>query len=169
MDSVFILDTNVFIEAYRKNYPFDVFPGFWLTLKELADNGRIISIDKVKQEIVIQKDELSEWIKTVMTVKFFKSTNTEAIIFPLKQLAEWANKNENNYTSNAVNDFLQSTRADMWLIAYALSIGGTGTIVTQETSAPEQKSKIKIPDVCKQFGIEYSDTIGMLRRLRAKL
>ena len=65
MTAPFLLDSNFFIEAHRTSYPFDVVPSFWAKVKELADNGKIISIDKVKKEILQNKDELSEWLNFV--------------------------------------------------------------------------------------------------------
>jgi hypothetical protein len=48
---VYILDSNFFIEAHRVSYPVDVAYSFWNKVKQLAENGTIISIDKVRNEI----------------------------------------------------------------------------------------------------------------------
>jgi hypothetical protein len=56
--SVFIVDSNFFIQAHRANYPLDIAITFWKKVKELADNGSIVSIDKVKHEIYQNDDEL---------------------------------------------------------------------------------------------------------------
>lgn len=48
----FVLDTNVLVEAHRRYYAFDIVPSFWRVLIELADKGYIISIDKVKNELM---------------------------------------------------------------------------------------------------------------------
>lgn len=34
---LYVLDTNVFIEAHRDTYPLDVATSFWNTLKKLAE------------------------------------------------------------------------------------------------------------------------------------
>ena len=47
----YLLDSNVFIQAHRMHYPFDVVPSFWKKLVELSNKGIVISIDKVKKEI----------------------------------------------------------------------------------------------------------------------
>jgi hypothetical protein len=49
--SVYIVDTNFFIQAHRANYPLDIAVTFWERVKVLAVSGQIISIDKVKHEI----------------------------------------------------------------------------------------------------------------------
>lgn len=48
----YVVDTNFFIQAHRTAYPLDVFPGFWKKIRDLANARKIISIDKVKKEIL---------------------------------------------------------------------------------------------------------------------
>jgi hypothetical protein len=62
-DTVYVLDANVFIEAARRYYAFDVAPTFWTGLVHHATQGRIKSIDKIKQELERGNDDLAEWIK----------------------------------------------------------------------------------------------------------
>lgn len=50
----YLLDSNIFIQAHRMYYPFDVVPSFWNKILELSNKGIIISIDKVKKSFVIQ-------------------------------------------------------------------------------------------------------------------
>jgi hypothetical protein len=65
--SVYVLDANVFIEAKRRYYAFDIAPKFWDSLIQHADNGEIESIDKVKKELEKGKgkngeeDDLARW------------------------------------------------------------------------------------------------------------
>jgi hypothetical protein len=77
MIAPFLLDSNFFIEAYRTSYPFDVVPSFWMKVKELAEQRKIISIDKVKKELLQNKDELSDWIIDNLPEDFFKDTSSE--------------------------------------------------------------------------------------------
>jgi hypothetical protein len=39
------------------------------------------------------------------------------------------------------------------------------TVVTQEVAAPESKTEVKIPDVCKAFDVPCIDTFEMLGNL----
>jgi len=65
--SVYVLDANVFIEAARRYYAFDIAPPFWDILLQHAENGVIESIDWVKKELEKGKgkegeeDELARW------------------------------------------------------------------------------------------------------------
>ena len=43
--SLYIVDSNFFIQAHRAYYPIDVIQSFWTKVKQLADEGKIKSID----------------------------------------------------------------------------------------------------------------------------
>ncbi|GIV50097.1 MAG: hypothetical protein KatS3mg038_0618 [Candidatus Kapaibacterium sp.] len=55
----YLLDTSVFIEAFRRYYSFDIAPGFWNALIAHADS--VFSIDRVRDEINKNRDDLSKW------------------------------------------------------------------------------------------------------------
>jgi hypothetical protein len=59
--SIFVVDSIFFIQAHRMVYPLDVVVSFWEVLRKLANDGFIISIDKVKNEIYQNNDELKLW------------------------------------------------------------------------------------------------------------
>jgi hypothetical protein len=58
---VYLLDANSFIQPAKEYYQFDLAPSFWKALCVHAENGRVVSIDKVKAEIERGKDNLTEW------------------------------------------------------------------------------------------------------------
>lgn len=58
---VYLLDADVFMTAARSYYAFDVAPAFWQGLVRQASNGRLLSIDRVKDEIQRGKDDLVTW------------------------------------------------------------------------------------------------------------
>ena len=49
--AIFVVDSNFFIQAHRATYPIDIAIGFWNKVKQLALDGVIISIDKVKNAL----------------------------------------------------------------------------------------------------------------------
>ena len=59
--TVYVLDTNVFIEAKEDHYGFDICPAFWewLDIQNLA--GKVASIKEVLDELLVGDDELAEW------------------------------------------------------------------------------------------------------------
>jgi len=56
----FLLDANIFIEAHRRYYAFDIAPPFWMALINHAKNGRLLSIDRVEIELKRGGDELAD-------------------------------------------------------------------------------------------------------------
>ena len=161
--SVYVVDSNFFIQAHRSSYPFDIATSFWNKIIRLAENGTIISIDKVKNEIFKNDDELKQWCEINLPDNFFRDSST--IISEYKIIASWAASKTNQYLPNALSEFLDADEADAWLIAYALTDKSNYIIVTHELSEPNRKNKIKIPDVCIVHGISYCNTIEMLRQL----
>lgn len=161
MAAAFVLDTNFFIQAHRMHYPLDVVPSFWLKIKELADSGTLVSLDKVKDELYLNNDDLTVWCKDNLLADFFKAT--DGLITQYIAITQWANSKANHYTVGALAEFLAATEADAWLVAYCLANGNS--IVTHETSEPNRKNKVKIPDVCSQFGLSCVNTIEMFRFL----
>lgn len=162
MDLVFIIDTNVFIQAHRMTYPMDIVPGFWKKMAELAEREIIISIDKVKNEIYKNDDELKTWSKANLPAKFWH--NSAYAVTNYKQLAEWAAKQTQRYTPAAIQEFLDADVADAFVLAFALSKSETYQIVTYEVES-NKKGRIKIPDTCKAFQIEYLNPIEMFRKI----
>jgi hypothetical protein len=159
MAAHFVLDSNFFIQAYQSHYPLDVVPSFWLKVKALAERGVIKSIDKVKEELYLNNDKLTNWCKDHLPSDFFKPT--DSVINQYITVTLWANSRSNHYNTAALAEFLDSDEADAWLVAYSLANGSK--IVTHETSEPNRKSKIKIPDACLPHGISCVNTIEMFR------
>ncbi len=158
---LYIVDSNFFIQAHRSTYPFDVAPSFWNKIKQIASDGKIISIDKVKNEIYRQEDALKKWCKNNLPDGFFKNTN-EAV-YSYSKVVNWAYSKRRHYLQKALDEFLDADEADAWLVAYAHK--NNDIIVTYEVSEPESRKKIKIPDVCSAFDVDYVNTIEMFRRL----
>ncbi len=162
--SLYIVDSNFFIQAHRAYYPLDVITSFWTKISDLSNQGIIKSIDKVKVEIYdnsSHEDELKEWRKNNLPNDFF--INTESAVVNYARIANWANSLNQHYKQNAIEEFLSAELADPWLVAYA--IGQDITIVTYEKSEPNRKNRIKIPEVCNHFGVRYINTVEMLREL----
>ncbi|HPW65772.1 MAG TPA: DUF4411 family protein [Salinivirgaceae bacterium] len=160
---VYIVDSNFFIQAHRDSYPLDVVHSFWNKVKQLAHEGKIISIDKVKNEIYDKNDELETWCKNNLPDNFFKSTSE--LINEYRQVLQWVHSKHTHYLPKAINDFISADEADAYIVAYALADTTKRIIVTQEVSRPEMKSKIKIPEPCDALKVRYVRTIDMFREL----
>ena len=158
-DATYVLDTNVFIEAARRYYAFDIAPPFWESLVLHAANGRIYSIDRVKQELERGKDELATWATSQFN-DAFASTDEEDVIESYSEVISWVQAQE-QFLDAAKADF--AAVADGWLVAYAMAKGYI--VVTHELPAIDARSKVPIPNVCEALGVRYVDTFAMLREL----
>jgi len=159
--NIYVLDTNVFIEAARRYYAFDIAQPFWNGLLNFAQGRRIISIDKVYNEIMEGKDELTNWAKNKFH-NYFDKTNTTEVLNKYAAIIQWADS-QFQYTQSAKDEFYKENNADTWVIAYAYT--KQYTIVTHEVYNQNIRIKIPIPNVCKSFNISYTNTFEMLRNL----
>ncbi len=163
-DPPYVLDANVFIEAARRYYAFDLAPGFWHHLSHFASIGRIQSIDRVRQELERGKDDLADWVRSERFGNGFASTNDTGVIQSYSSVMAWVQAYP-QFSGAAKANF--ATVADGWLIAYAKAKGGI--VVTHEVPDPGAKGRVKIPNVCQVFSVPFLDTFKMLRALGVKL
>jgi predicted nucleic acid-binding protein len=155
----YLLDANVFIQAKNLQYGFDFCPAFWDWLIEKNAAAKVVSLDKIDDELQAGADELSEWA-TARGNAFFLSLD-DAVVPALARVSAWATSQQ--YRPAAINTFLSI--ADYWLVAFALTHGDT--VVTHERPS-DGVSQIKIPNACLGLGIKFMSPYEMLRRERAR-
>jgi len=158
-EPTYVLDANVFIEAARRYYAFDLAPGFWESLIHNAAQGRIGSIDRVQQELKRGRDELAEWVDGAFT-HAFALTDEEEVIESYRAVMTWVQR-QSQFSDAAMAGF--ASGADGWVVAYAKTKGCV--VVTHELPAPDAKRKVPIPNVCQAFNVPFVDTFEMLRSL----
>jgi len=158
-DIVYLLDTSVFIEANQRWYPFDIAPGFWEALLRYAKEGRLASIDRVRDELIRGNDQLSTWAKHHCE-GLFLLTCTADVIECYRDVMQWIAV-QTQYLERAKQQF--ADQADGWLVAYAKVMGWT--IVTDEQFNANSRARIPLPNVCVPFRVPYINTINMLRSL----
>ena len=93
----------------------------------------------------------------------FASTGDPEVTQSSGQVTTWVQV-QPQLLAGAKADFAKG--ADGWLVAYAQAKGCV--VVTQEVFDPNVKNRVKIPNVCRAFGIEFLDTFAMLRALGVK-
>jgi len=165
---IYLIDSNTFMTAARTFYSFDFGAKFWDFLIQEAQNGNLASIDKVLKEINKGNDDLEKWANEKF-LNYFLGTKDNQVIQKYAQLMQWAEKQSNYYTRNAIDEFMKEDNADPWLIAYSLAKNRDYTIVTFEKENNAIKRKIPIPNVCKVFNIQYCDLYHMLKNLKFQL
>lgn len=163
--SVYVLDSNFFIQAHRIHYPLDVATGFWNKVRQLAQEGKLTSIDKVKDELYDKNDSLEKWCRINLPEDFFKDTSAIMATYYV-QVVNWAISKREHYLTRALDEFLDAAEADAFLVAYCLADTANKCVVTQETSNSAIRRKVKIPEACVALNISYVNTIDMFRELR---
>ncbi|MDF1569072.1 MAG: DUF4411 family protein [Spirochaetaceae bacterium] len=165
MSFSYLLDANIFIQAHRERYPFDVFPIFWEWLESENEKGTITSIDPVYKELNPPSgtDELSAWTKTLNKSQWFLPVDDEACQISFAEIANWTYRHP-TYKQTAKDEFLDI--ADSLIIAKAKSMGIT--VVTQEKSSPNSRNRIQIPDVCREFDVPCINLLQLIRTLEAR-
>jgi hypothetical protein len=153
----YIIDSCSLIDLNRHN-PIDVFPSLWGKISILIDSEMMISHIEVFNEITQKDDTLTNWLKKHKKMfKEFSQKQAEIVKEILKQYPSFVKKDT-------------SFDADPWLIALAKEVQDDPQktlfnvkrlIVTEESLAG---NKVKIPFVCKSFGIECINRIEMFRQ-----
>ena len=157
----FVLDANVYLEAYHRYYGMDLVPGFWKFIEEKTEEGLILSIDRVYEELKRKEDSLSVWADN-MSDMFVSSTDTN-VVSAFQEMIEFVNASV-HFTDAAKFEFADV--ADGWIAAYAKV--HHATVVTHEKYDPNIKKKVKLPNICRQFDVLTMDTFEMLRYLGAR-
>src|SRR5690606_15926847 len=147
--------------------PLMVFPSFWNTVLGLAQAGTIDSIDKVKSELLHNNDELAAWIESNIQPDFFKAT--DVVIGEYARVASWASSRATHYEPAALSEFLHVDEEDAWLVDYSLANHTKRILITHETSQPEARRQVKIPEACAAVGTHYMNTVDMFRSLGVRL
>lgn len=116
----------------------------------------------VYKELSDYGDELSDWVK-IRHAQFDTIDDKDTQEF-FGRIAEHV-MNMKLPTDPEKIRFLGG--ADPWLIAKAATTGKT--IVTHEVLAPDNSKKIKIPNICKHFDVNYITSFDLLDVLQARL
>ncbi|HTR38553.1 MAG TPA: DUF4411 family protein [Bryobacteraceae bacterium] len=156
----FWLDSNVFLQAKNLYYAFDIAPGFWDVISEGVAKGIVRSPMMVYNELATGADDLADWANT-------KKRSGELFVEPDERMQNYFSTiaddiiDKGKFPSAEVALFLKG--ADLWVVACAAAT--EGIVVTHEKLVGADSKKLKVPNVCKQFGVEYVTCYEMLRRI----
>lgn len=167
----YCLDANVYIQAHRTYYAFEFVPPFWDWLSDLAKAGIICSPLTVRDELIpVQRDNydaLAHWAKDYKDVLFIDPD--EKVVAAYQLIVNFVNA---NYTSHHSREFL--SKADPWVIAHGKA--DRLAVVTMENLKNEERDRdtgyiqgrVKIPNVCDHFNVNWINIFTMMRNLGAK-
>jgi predicted nucleic acid-binding protein len=152
----YCLDANVLIQAWNFYYSPNFCPSYWDVLNELGSAGTIFIPEVVYDEITRTDDDLCKWVK-------------QSSIALKKIDEEVANYLRAIYAANPIHITLvdnvkRRSLADPWVIAHAMR--ENATVVTKEEKVTAlNASRIKIPNVCENMGVEWMNDFGMIGEL----
>lgn len=149
----YLLDANVFIQASRFHYAFDVCPGFWEWIERGNAHGTVLSVAQVGRELGAGNDFLAEWAGDHAAL--FPEPDAATLV-SMAAVAQWVS--QQGYEPAAINTFLQV--ADYYLIAMAHA--HRHVVVTHEKPDGALR-RVKIPNVCVGMGIRFMTPFEMLR------
>jgi hypothetical protein len=139
----------------------DFCPAYWDWLDQQYAAGELASIEMVYVEMANGGDELATWVRARRdhfvsvsdedTQAAFVDISNHVVALPDKKQA-------------SIAAFLGG--ADPWLTAKAMTSGAT--VVTSERKVDANSKKIKIPNVCEDFSVDYIDSFELLRTLQAQ-
>lgn len=157
-----LLDTNVIVRCAIEYYRFTTFPGVWIWIDQALEQGTLVLIPEVRDELSSWGEPISSWLRerAVISVPDVLVDVTEA------RLRVGEATSMMDLHPDSVKQFLDKADAD--LIAYALAGGHrVVTFETRETSGKSSK-RAKIPDVCDQLGVPSLNPFQMLEDHGAK-
>jgi hypothetical protein len=118
-------------------------------------------LDQVYKELTKGESDVSEWIKERKDSGLVKKFHDDATQEEYKKIVDHVVAD--GYKPEVVAEFLSG--ADPWIIA-ACKVHQL-VLVTKETYSTSKK-KVKIPNICREFDVEYIDDFEMIRKLEAK-
>ena len=160
---LYIFDTNILLEANNRYYGLDFAPGFWEFVEKEAKKTTLKSNDMVLAELIRVGDSVSDWVEERKGEIFNISSEEEEIQQNFSDIANYVNAHP-VYSEAEKARFLSG--ADGWLIAACKHLDAT--LVTHEVSVPNNSTKVKIPNIAHQFGVDTINTFDMIRSLGGK-
>jgi len=155
---LYLIDSNVLIQAHEDYYPLDRVPQFWDWLLSVGEAGQAKMPFEIHGEIATAEGALKDWIcteeakkKLILEEEVDQSTVEKVL--------------EEGYGKNLTDSDLEKIGQDAFLVAYALA-GTDRVVVTKEVSRPKaQRGNRKVPDVCDQFKIRWMRDFDFYRAL----
>ncbi|SKB87209.1 DUF4411 family protein [Dyadobacter psychrophilus] len=149
----YCLDANVLIQAWNFYYSPKFCPSYWDVLNELGKAGKIFVPNMVYEEIVRTDDDLCKWLKkSSIAIRDID----EKVIQCLQMI--WA---ANPIHKTLVDNVRGRSLADPWVIAHAMC-EGAAVVTKEEKVTALNASRVKIPNVCENMGVEWMNDFGLV-------
>jgi len=153
---VYSLDTSCLINAWGKNYPFDMFEPLWTHLDALIDGGLVVASAEVLVELERQDDDLSAWAKD----------RDDLFLDLVPELQDVVTNIMQTYPKLVATG---RNQADPFVIGVAQMHNEPLTVVTEETATRASHNKPKIPFICAEQDVRCITFLDMLRETGWKM
>lgn len=153
---LYVVDTSSLIHLNRIN-PMDVYPSVWRRIEGLIKAGRFIAPKEVLFEIQEGDDDLLDWAENQELL--FKDPTLRQIEIVQQILQKYP----------SIIKIGKKYDADPWVVALAYdhATSPQKTLIELEpivvTEEKLRGNKIKIPFICKQYGLDFINIITMFR------
>ena len=156
----YVIDSCSLITPFNGSYPMDVFPSFWVKLKEKIISGEIVICRATYDEVVPTGDKLSLWLKSIIDSGVKILEPDEDILEKFTKLVDHVDNHNPPYKASAVSEFMGC--GDPFIMATAKSKGYT--VITEELYAPGATKRVKIPNVCLEESIDYMNLTSYMKK-----
>jgi hypothetical protein len=158
------MDADAFISAHRGPYPLPNAQGFWSWMDSEINAGRIVSAERVYKEVVEgrdKRDALAMWMMRRKANGLCWKPNKQ-VDERVRELGDYVNNNS-QYPIHQKLEFFRG--ADAWIIAHAWV--DSGKVATNESGNFPNSSRVRIPDVCRQFNVPFLTRNSLILELDA--
>ena len=155
LSPAYCFDTSVFINAWRRDYPRDVFGAFWDRLEAMIEDGKIVAPEEVRIELERKDDEILDWTnqRRYMFVPIDIPVQ-EAVLTILARFPRLVDTRKNR------------SGADPFVVALAM-VRGLAVVTYERPSG--NLARPNIPDACGVLDIGCISLLEMMRRERWSL
>lgn len=154
---IYLLDTNVLINAGATYYALDLVPKFWDWLATEGVAGRVKLAPEIAAEVTAgPRDPIAAWL-------------LQADVWDAMVIAESAEVRavrhvlDNGYGPDLDDVVLAKIKADPFLVAHGYAQPGR-TVVTREVSKPDRAPQNrKVPDACDRCRVPWMTDFDFFR------
>ena len=148
---MYVLDTSAILHAWRRDYPPDTFPTLWRQLDEMIESGLVVTPDEVLLELERGGDEIHAWA----------IGHENFVVEPDEQVQAIVRRIVDDWPAFLPEDSHDGVWADPYVIG--LASVREATVVTGEVLAPDNARRPKMPNICRELGIDWVTILGLLR------
>lgn len=159
----YLMDSNSFIQSKNLFYRFSFCPGFWDWIAGQYGAGVLFSVEQIETELKDGNDELADWVENSAPEGFFVAPS-EQVATTQAVVSRWVSAQP---TFSAAEKARFLGKADPWLIAEAIANGHE--VITFEELVPSNSSKVKIPNVANNFGVNCVSLFDVLEQSGVQL